>query len=295
MSLGAPKRPPGQPSLRPARGEPGPGSTTVAALLARYDELLFDAYGVLVSSSGPMPGAPELIARLNRDGHRYFMVTNDASKLPATAAARYGGFGLAIDADHIVTSGSLLAPYFATHGLAGAATCVLGPRDSVRYVEMAGGRVVPPDTAFDVLVIGDESGFPFLETADDALSSLIRCVDAGRRPHLLLPNPDLVYPRGGDRFGFAAGSVARMFEGALGARYPARDDLVFTRLGKPHPAIFEEAVRRAGTRNVVMIGDQLDTDIRGARDFGIDSALVEGGVSTDARDVVPTYRLRSLT
>ena len=34
----------------------------------------------------------------NREGRTYFIVTNDASKLPATAAARFQGFGLPIDA-----------------------------------------------------------------------------------------------------------------------------------------------------------------------------------------------------
>jgi ribonucleotide monophosphatase NagD (HAD superfamily) len=87
-----------------------------------------------------------------------------------------------------------------------------------------------------------------------------------------------------------------MFEEALAARYPRRDDLRFVRLGKPHPAIFEEALRRSGTRDMVMLGDQLETDIRGARDFGLDSALVEGGVtaSTDTAGIRPTWRLGSI-
>ena len=37
---------------------------------------------------------------------------------------------------------------------------------------------------------------------------------------------------------------------------------------------------RAGSRNVVMIGDQLATDIAGANAAGIDSALITGGVAT---------------
>jgi len=61
----------------------------VDALLARYDAILFDAYGVLVHGNGAMPGAAELLARLNREDKRYFIVTNDASKLPDTAASRY--------------------------------------------------------------------------------------------------------------------------------------------------------------------------------------------------------------
>jgi ribonucleotide monophosphatase NagD (HAD superfamily) len=48
-----------------------------------------------------------------------------------------------------------------------------------------------------------------------------------------------------------------------------------------------------------MIGDQMDTDILGACRFGIDSALVSGGVAELAfhsrqEDGWPTYQLASL-
>jgi ribonucleotide monophosphatase NagD (HAD superfamily) len=52
--------------------------------------------------------------------------------------------------------------------------------------------------------------------------------------------------------------------------------------------------------DMVMIGDQLETDIRGANAFGLDSALVGTGVSDinssdlSVRHVRPTYLLKSL-
>jgi HAD superfamily hydrolase (TIGR01459 family) len=271
---------------------------TIDELFAWYDTLLFDAYGVLVHSAGALPGAAAVIDRLNRSGKPYYVLTNDASKLPETAAARYRRFGLDLVAARMVTSGSLLAPYFAAHGLVDSRCFVLGPPDSARYVEQAGGRLVGAGEAFDVLVIGDESGFPFLETMDAALSVLFGALDRDQPIQLLLPNPDSIYPSGRG-FGFGAGSLAAMFEAALRARYPHRPDLRFVRLGKPEAAIFAEALRRSGTRNMVMIGDQLETDIRGARAFGLDSAFVGTGVSKEALAALPgvlrpTYRLASL-
>jgi HAD superfamily hydrolase (TIGR01459 family) len=271
---------------------------TIDALLDRYDAVLFDAYGVLVHGSGPLPGASELLARLNREGRPYFIVTNDASKLPATAAARYQRFGLPIDASRILTSGMLLASHFAAHGLRGRRCAVLGPTDSVRYVVDAGGEIVSPAEAFDVLVIGDESGFPFLDWADASLSSLFASIDAGRPVHLVVPNPDLIYPAGGG-FGFAAGTIANMFEGALALRYPSRPDLRFVRLGKPNTPIFEDAVRRLDASRVVMIGDQLETDITGARAAGLDAVWIETGVTAEIpahtpAHLCPTWRMAGL-
>jgi len=273
--------------------------TTIDDLIERYDALLFDAYGVLVHVSGAMPGAPKLITRLNRIGKPYCVITNDASRLPGKSAARYRGYGLDVHTEQIVTSGMLLQDYFARHHLRGARCVVLGPADSRRYVELAGGEVVPADAWFDLLVVGDESGFPFLDTVDTALSTLFKMIDGGRHVHLVLPNPDLIYPSGIDSFGIAAGSVAMLFEAALQRRYRSRQGLEFARLGKPYPDLYEAAMARCDTRDVVMIGDQLETDIAGANAYGIESALLTTGVSFDDINSVPenmrpTWRIRSL-
>ena len=174
------------------------------------------------------------------------------------------------------------------------------PENSSRYVELAGGRVVPPTDDFDAIVIGDQSGFPFLETVNAVMSALFHKVDRHQKVHLILPNPDLIYPKGEQGYGVASGSVALVLESALQLRYPDRPDLRFVRLGKPHPAIFAEALRRSGTMDMVMMGDQLETDIRGANDFGIDSVLVDTGVLNSATEASgrlaprPTFRMSSL-
>jgi HAD superfamily hydrolase (TIGR01450 family) len=272
--------------------------TDVAALLRRYDVLLFDAYGVLVHSAGALPGAAELVGRLNTTGTPYYILTNDASKLPTTAATRYQGYGLAIDAERIITSGLLLERHFAAHHLGGARCVVLGTEDSRQYVSRAGGEIVRPHESFDVLVVADEFGYPLLETVDQTLSGLFRAVDRQHPVQLVLPNPDLIYPAP-HGFGIAAGSIALVFEAALRLRYPHRSDLRFTPLGKPHAAMFAEALRRTGTRNMVMVGDQLEADIGGAHDFGLDSVLVDTGVNTPSLGAAParlhpTYLIRSL-
>ena len=77
---------------------------------------------------------------------------------------------------------------------------------------------------------------------------------------------------------------------------PDRTDLRFVRLGKPHGAMVAEALRRSGTRNMIVIGDQLETDVAGARAFGLDSVLVDSGVTGASSTPLlpPTYRMRSL-
>ena len=272
--------------------------TTMQELIARYPVILFDSFGVLASSNAVLPGAVELIANLNAIGKTYFVLTNDASALPESRSENYAKLALNIKPEQIITSGSLLSRYFADEHLQGLRCVILGPEDSVRYVQIAGGEVVPIGADFDAVVIGDQSGFPFLETMDQVMTDLFRKTDNGENVRLILPNPDLIYPDG-DGFGFASASIAMLLESALKLRYPERDDLHFIRLGKPHEAIFAEALRRSGTRDMVMIGDQLETDIKGANDFGLDSVLVGTGIaaldlSWAPESMRPTYTLRSL-
>lgn len=274
-------------------------STTVEKIIDRYDVLLFDAYGVLLHSDGLIDGATQLLKKLDQIGKPYYVLTNDTSHLPETTTAKYRQKGLNLDPARVITSGSLLKPYFKKNDLIGARCCVLGPEDCFRYVELAGGEIVGYKDEFEVLVLGDENGFPFVETMDNVLTTLYSLLDHGKSIELLVPNPDLIYAKSKSGFGFTSASMAVMFEAALTLRYPTRPNCKFKRLGKPYPMIFEEAYRMSNTKNMVMFGDQLDTDIQGAKGFGLDTVLVLGGVSNLATAIInetncPDYTISSL-
>ena len=182
---------------------------------------------MLVHEAGPLPGAAAFIARLHAAGRPFCVLTNDAARSADAHAWRFRSMGIDVPAGNIVTSGSLLAAHFRARGLAGRPCAVLGTPDTVLDAQAAGARVVAPDHDFEVLVLGDESGYPLLEWLDAALTVVLRRVARGLPVHLVLPNPDLVYPAGEQSFGFAAGSLAGMLEQALALRHPRRTDLRF--------------------------------------------------------------------
>lgn len=287
--------PPPDRSPEPSQ-QPTPEPTTIAELLDRYRGVLLDAFGVLVDAGGLLPGAAALLAELGRRGTPFAIVTNDASRSPATYAARFAARGATVAPEQIVTSGSLLPGYFRDRGLVGARTCVLGTEDSFAYVRDGGGVPIAlePGMELDVLAVCDDSGTPFVDGIELAFSAVVRAVHAGRRPALVLPNPDLIYPKGGNEYGFTAGAMALLIETALARRFPGHG-LGFDRLGKPAPQLFAEARRRVGGGRVVMIGDQLETDIAGARAAGIDAALL-AGVShwTPGSGIAPRYLLATI-
>ena len=259
-----------------------PPSTSANEIIDRYDAILLDSYGVLVDSDRALPGAMTFVERLHARRKPFLVMSNDASRLPGTAAARYHRLGLPIPEGRILSSGGLIAPYFREHGLVGTRCAVLGPPDSVAFVDAAGGVVVSPsDRRLQTVVVCDDEGYPVFETMEALVTNLYARIDAGERPTLVLPNPDLVYPRAGGKFGLTAGSVAGVIERALAVRY-GDDAPRFVPLGKPHRPMFQVAQRRLGLgpgKRTVMIGDQLGTDVAGAHAFGLDSALIGTGLT----------------
>ncbi|MCU0833572.1 MAG: HAD hydrolase-like protein [Chromatiaceae bacterium] len=258
--------------------------------------MLVDAYGVLVDKSGALPGAADFIRLLESTAKPYLVLTNSASRLPETLAAEIAEAGVPIPSGRVLTSGALLADHFRDQGLAGARCLVLGPADSVEYVRRAGGEPVParPDADADVVVLADQKGFPCLPTMNLTLGLVLRRLDAGRPLHLILCNPDLIYPVAPGHYGFTAGGLAAMLEAVIKERYPDRPPPL-VRLGKPHAPIFDAARRRIAGR-LVMLGDQLATDILGANRNGIDSILIGTGLARGPTDgpIRPTWYLPSL-
>ncbi|MEP6833013.1 MAG: HAD-IIA family hydrolase [Gemmatimonas sp.] len=274
-----------------------PLEITFNDLCAQHQAILFDAYGVLVDAAGARPGAAQAIAKLRSAGQPFLVVTNDASRSARSAAARLTRLGIDVSAEHILSSGMMIAPALREMNQTGLRVVVVGPEDSAAYARDAGVHVVPPsvDDPADVVVLADESGYDTLTTMNAVLSMIIASVRSGKTPRLLLANPDLIYPAGGDSFGFTAGALALMLERGLepvlGQQSPK-----FEILGKPSARIFAEAIKRVGVNDAVMIGDQLHTDIAGAHSVGLASALLLGGVSGAEQfgEWTPRYLLRAL-
>lgn len=270
---------------------------SAAELIEGYDALAIDAYGVLVDGQGAIGHAAAFIDALRSRNKPFLLVTNDASRTPSSIAARFAGLGIAIDVDQVLSSGSLMAPWLVAHGHADSPVAVLGPADAQQMVTSTGARLTEPsDPDVRCIVVADDSGFDFLPTIEAALSTISRRLDAGQSIDLLLPNPDIIYPRPEGKLAFTAGAVAELLERGLAARFgPTAPS--FTRLGKPHLPIFAQAKQRLGTSGrTVMLGDQLDTDVAGALAAGFDAALVLTGVGRvrPGESLQPTMQVADL-
>jgi HAD superfamily hydrolase (TIGR01450 family) len=267
-------------------------------LVDHYQGFLFDAYGVIYDGKGLIRPCVDAWRMLREKGKKTWILTNGSARTLAESAAMYQRLGLSLEPSDIINSASLLQPYFAEKGLVGSRVAVLGTPSSALYVQESGGIPVDPlqTDDYSVLVIANQTDFPLLDSLEEVLSTVITRVEHNQAMHLILTNPDLIYPHATRRFGITAGSLALLLEAAMAARLGPKAP-TFEKLGKPYPRIFEEAIRRAGTRKLLMVGDQLETDIRGASLLGIDSVLVGTGMARiegwhpRPEDPQPTYLL----
>ena len=83
---------------------------------------------------------------------------------------------------------------------------------------------------------------------------------------LICTNPDLTVHRG-DIEEYCAGTIAKIFE-SLGG-----ETIYF---GKPYEEIYKMCFNKG--ENVIAIGDNLNTDIKGANNMKIDSIFISSGV-----------------
>ncbi len=87
---------------------------------------------------------------------------------------------------------------------------------------------------------------------------------------MICTNPDLIVDRGEVRE-LCAGSVAMVFE-KLGG------EVVY--FGKPHPEVYNQSINN-NNKKILAIGDNLNTDIKGANLLNYDSLLISNGIHKD--------------
>jgi glycerol-1-phosphatase len=249
----------------------------------RYEAFLLDLDGVLYRGRDPVPGAAETLVTLREMGKRLAFMTNNSWRTPVQVAEKLQGMGIPAEPHEVVTSGQATAGVLAREA-AGATAYVLGG-DGVRSA-LAEAGIEPVDGVperVDYVVVGWDGDLTYERLR-------MATVLVGRGARLVATNDDASYPAPGGELWPGAGAILAAVETGSG-----RQAVV---IGKPHRPLFDLAIERAGSREALVVGDRLETDIEGGAAAGLDSALVLTGASTPADlldvDAVPTAILRDL-
>ena len=226
--------------------------------------ILFDMDGVLYNSEEPTPRAAEALAWVRAREIPYLFVTNTTSRGRDALAAKLVHFGIPADPTEIMTPCEAAVDWLTSQIGGGIALFV---RPAVR----------PAFDGLDCLPDDAESGARYVVIGD--LGSSWDFQTLNRAFRLLHANPEATlvalgmtrYWRAPDGISLDVAPFVAALENATG-----RTALVF---GKPAPAFFHAAADRLGvpTSEILMIGDDLETDIAGAQRAGLRAALVRTG------------------
>lgn len=244
-------------------------------IVAPYAALIVDLWGVVHDGTALYPGVAETLAWLHAQQKPVVFLSN-APRVSAKARTVLDKLG--IDPAHymdVITSGQV------AHDLLRDDTDWLGTRyyylgpskdediladlpDYIRVDDMAQAQFV--------LNTGYEYDF---QPHDEVLPLLEKLLQ--HKLPLLCVNPDHEVVKLDGTQMLCAGTLADEYAEMGGA---------VDYVGKPFEDVYERAINMLGTDNILCIGDNPLTDIIGAREEGLDSLLITGGILA-ARDEAP--------
>lgn len=242
----------------------------MAAVVDDYDAFILDLWGVVHDGAAAFDGVIDCLAQLQRQSKRVVILSN-APRRAHKAATRLGEMAIPADSySVIITSGEAgrlalaqrSAPW--TTGL-GKRFYHLGNKSDGDLLDGLDYRPVSALEDADFLLLTGTT-----EADDETL--LRRATDLDLA--VVCVNPDLAVIQNGSRVP-CAGAHAALYESLGGTVH---------RVGKPFADIYSLCFEEFGDIDhcrILVVGDGLTTDIRGAVSVGLDSLLVTGGLLAD--------------
>ncbi|MDP2412023.1 MAG: HAD hydrolase-like protein [Pseudolabrys sp.] len=251
------------------KGRAGPVSRRsrthqVANWVAAAETFLIDLDGTLIQQAYPLDGAAALLDRL---AGRFMIVSNNSADTADALAGRLMAIGLPVTGRQLVLAGEQTIKFLAERHP--HCRVMLFASAAMRRMAVNYGLALVDRNA-DLIVLMRDSSFDYA-----GLSLAANEIRAGAK--LIVSNPDLTHPAPGGQIVVETGALMTALTACADA-LPARI------IGKPEPDLFVEAMRRLAALpdNTIVIGDNPDTDARGAVRLGLRYLLLGPGAGADA-------------
>lgn len=222
---------------------------------------LFDLDGTVYWGNKPVPGAAELIQALERQGLAVKYVSNNSSHSLDFVCRKLEGMGIAARQEQLITPlgeiGGFLHHHFGT-----CRVFPMGAEALAASIRDTGHRVVSGRNPCDVVVIGRDIEITYekLETA---------CIQLQRGAACVVCNADRSHP---GELGYLVPETGAFYQMVSTVVEPR----LCLKIGKPEPYLYTRAFAGSPPERCVMVGDNGDTDILGAKRAGCRSVLIRG-------------------
>jgi len=233
--------------------------TGLREVYKHYDAFFIDLWGVMHNGIHLYPEAIEVVENLYKLKKRFILMSN--APRPSKNVEK---FLLNLKMDKIFTKNIFTSGEAALKSLKqkiyGKFFYHLGPkRDASLFEGFEKNKKNLKDADF-ILCTG------FLDNKEDLLDFYKNLLKDYTRLKMICTNPDLIVHRGSKKE-YCAGTLAEIFK-QLGGK------VIY--FGKPHPEIYKFCFKKG--ESILVIGDNILTDIKGANNMKFDSLFIINGI-----------------
>ena len=248
--------------------------------IKQYKLYLIDLDGTIYNGDKKIKYAKEFVDYLNTNNIDYLFLTNNSTRQPKEVAEHLKKFDIDTSEEHVFTSSDATKIYLKGKGYKNL--YVIG--ESGLKNTLSSFNQKENEDCVDAVVVGLDRKLSY-----DKLTIATRAILKGAE--LIGTNPDTLLPTA-NGFMPSNGGQVKYLEYATST--PA------TFIGKPSKIIMESAINlfSYGKDEIVMIGDNYDTDIMAGINGGIDTIHVQTGVTSvedlESKAHKPTYSIKNL-
>jgi len=232
----------------------------VKEIVNNFDLFYIDIWGVLHNGIKLNPDAVEVLSKLENLGKEYVLLTN-APRPNSDVIKFLKKLGLDDEkSSNVYTSGQVSLDYL-NKEKKDLKFFHLGPeRDFNLFKDFKSYKQNKVEDADYIICTGLFDEYESLQFYKKFLSPFTD-------KEMVCTNPDLIVDRG-DVTEYCAGSVANVFE-EMGGKVKY--------FGKPYPLVYEKSINNK-SKSVLCIGDNLNTDIKGANLQNFNSLFILNGI-----------------
>jgi HAD superfamily hydrolase (TIGR01459 family) len=233
----------------------------LSSVAQNYSLFYIDLWGVVHNGISLNKEAIRVLNELDNNNKNYVLLTN-APRPSKTVKVFLKKMGLNQDiCDHVFTSGEAALNYLKNNFFSQNFYHIGPPRDFDLFIDFKKMRTEDLNKSDYFLCTG------LFDEHDKDLNYYKKILEKKIDKKMICTNPDLIVDRGNTRE-LCAGSVAMIFE-KMGGK------VIY--FGKPYPEVYNQSIDNKD-KKILCIGDNLNTDIKGANLMNYDSMLISNGI-----------------
>ncbi|HAM86033.1 MAG TPA: TIGR01457 family HAD-type hydrolase [Lactobacillus sp.] len=251
--------------------------------MKQYQGYFIDLDGTVYRGKERIPAAARFIKRLQEHQREILFVTNNSTRSPKEVAANLRtNHDINVTAANVYTSAMATADYLVQHAGQKRRVYVIGERGLKDALLNKGMQLTDQDP--DYVVVGLDRNVTYEQFKIATLCIRTGAVFIGTNGDTNLPSEEGMIP--------SAGALVEL------VRYATQQEPIM--IGKPQKTIVEMALKASGLKKseVLMVGDNYQTDVQAGINTGVDTLLVYTGLSKPADiehvEIKPTYTVKTL-